>query len=158
MVSLYRDGIVHADTLEWEFLPQHITLTGEVALNGEIVVAVHKIIRVLSGSSGDQDAIVETMRYAYNAHVRGKHNIRRDDNAHPHAGHPDDFHRHEYNWQTGEDLPGSPRWIGRDGWPSLGHFILAIHDWWTANYHDLPNPSGVAELNARITVAPDSGE
>lgn len=83
MNGLYRDGVVHADTLEWEFLPAgFIRLTGEIALCGEIVVAVDKTIRGLAGNAGDADASVQTLRYAYNAHVRGHANIRRDDNAH----------------------------------------------------------------------------
>lgn len=96
--------------LRWSFSPREIFLRGEIACRGGIVVTVGKTMTV-------KEDLVQTVAYAYNAHLRGHGNILRHDNAHARPGHPDDHHRHTLDPWAEEELPGSSEWVGEAGWP-----------------------------------------
>lgn len=104
-----------------------------------------KTLEVLDSSC---DPMVQTFLYAYNANVRDHCSFLRHDNAHVHPGHPDVHHRHEFDWQTGEQTR-PPEWCGVDGWPTLGDFIAAVRDWYYAHMNELPNPETCALIGLR---------
>lgn len=151
MEQFYSSGFVCSDTLVWAAIPGALTLVGEIGCKGNIVIAVEKLIALVDrhGDPDDLDVEVQTVRYAYNASVRGHGNILRHDNIHAHPGHPDSHHRHEFDWSTGEELEGFPRWCGADGWPTLGDFIQEVSDWYWKHRDDLPEPEGVPALERR---------
>jgi Family of unknown function (DUF6516) len=132
------------DTLEFSFKPSRVEISGEISCLGDIVIAVRKTLGVLSGQG--MDAVVATNAYAYNASVRGHDNFLRYDNAHPHPEHHDDHHRHDMNWRTGEELPGSPCWVGASGWPTLTQFIEFAEEWYWEHLTQLPNAHEYAVL------------
>ncbi|MFT4040785.1 MAG: hypothetical protein QM692_21570 [Thermomicrobiales bacterium] len=76
----------------------------------------------------------------YHAGVLGKHPrpIFRYDNSHPYPGHPDAFHKHQFDPATWEQ-PDWPVWIGRENWPSLGDVLEELRQWWevTGSHLDL---------------------
>ena len=89
-------------------------------------------------------------RYAYNASVRGHGNFLRHDNAHAYPGHPDQHHRQEFDWHTGEELRGFPLWVGTEGgWPTLGDFIEEVCEWYWEHRNELPEPDAEPVLGLR---------
>jgi len=72
----------------------------------------------------------------------------RYDNWHPHGGHPDEHHKHDFDWRTGQE-PYSPRWIGVAGWPTLSEFIEEVMGWYYRNITGLPHPDAYGELGLR---------
>jgi len=160
MDELVRAGFVQRDTLSFTPVSGGFILEGEIACLGEIVITVLKFIDVVEDGERDDlaDALVQTREYNYNASVRGHGNILRHDNAHPHPKHADDHHVHEYDWKTNKQLPGSPKWVGAQGWPSLAQFIRTVHDWYCAHRDELPNPEGVPELGLRASGGSSADE
>lgn len=145
MAQLRQSGFVHADTLEWEPVHGHLVLLGEIACNGYIIVKVHKTLAVLDGEGSV--ALVQTIAYSYNAFVKGHGTFLRIDNAHAHPGHADAHHRHLQDWQTGNELPGSPFWVGADGWQTLGDFLSDVRDWYWEHRSELPKPDSVPPIS-----------
>jgi hypothetical protein len=131
--QLRASGFLLRETLVFTALPGTLTLEGEVVCKRGIVVRVYKTLEVLEGE-GD-DALVQTVRYAYNAHIAGHGTFLRVDNAHSHPGHPDAHHRHDGNWRTGEE---SVVWVGKEGWPTLGAFFAMVEDWYWEHCDELP--------------------
>jgi hypothetical protein len=151
MDHFYLSGFVCSDTLAWEAVPGALILRGEIGCKGDIVIGVFKLIAVVD-PDGDLDNFnveVQTIRYAYNAFVRGAGNLLRHDNAHAQPGHPDSHHRHEFDWQTDQELDGFPRWCGIDGWPTLGDFIEEISVWYWKHREELPRPDSEPILGLR---------
>ncbi|HEY8205977.1 MAG TPA: hypothetical protein VIG99_00755 [Myxococcaceae bacterium] len=151
MEHFYAAGFVCADSLTWEADASGVKLAGEIGCKGNIVIHVFKLIALIEPSAHPEDVnvLVQTFRYAYNASVRGHGNFLRHDNAHSYPGHPDQHHRHEFDWRTGEELPGLPHWVGTEGWPTLGDFIQEISDWYWQHRDELPEPEAVPVLDLR---------
>lgn len=91
--------------LEWTFIggrphPDLILLSGFVVCHLDVLVRVEKTLetRIIK----PQRLQVRGRWYAYNAYFAGRHNILRYDNGH--AEHPDEFHRHQYDLQTGKEI------------------------------------------------------
>lgn len=118
MERLKNSGFVYADNLEFKEVPGAVTLEGEIACLGNIVVSVLKTLDVLEGEG--LEALVQTATYSYNVRVAGKHNIFRYDNLHSH-GHPGNHHKDVYDWPTGERLPSE--WVGETSWPTLADVV-----------------------------------
>ncbi|HET6879134.1 MAG TPA: DUF6516 family protein [Pirellulales bacterium] len=142
VLGQYRDQyFVGGDAIKFErFGSRHYLMQGEIACRGNIVVAVDKILEVCDR---EPDPLVQTVRYSYNVYAKGKWNIFRYDNQHPdwrYPGHHDEHHRHAFDWDTGDELPDSPEWIGADRWPTLGEVIEEVRRWHADNYHRLPDP------------------
>lgn len=148
-------GFVGADTLSFEELAgaAGVFLSGEIACKGQIVISVEKFLAVLEGEG--PTALVQTEWYSYNVFVRGWHNILRYDNQHPrllYPGHPDPHHKHEFDWRSGEENRDSPKWVGEEGWPTLGEVIREVERWYWQNRSDLPEPDRYPEIgNAELT-------
>ncbi len=151
MEHFYSSGFVCSDTLVWEAVPGALKLTGEIGCKGNLVIGVEKLLVVLDpdGDPEDLNVEVQTVRYAYNAFVRGHGNLLRHDNIHAHPGHPDNHHRHEFDWKTDEELDGFPAWCGAGGWPTLGEFIDEVASWYWTHRAELPEPDGEPELGLR---------
>lgn len=145
----FRAGdFVGEDTMAFEFeVAGFLTITGEISCLGNIVVRVEKNLAITE--DGTPDPLVHTVDYAYNASVRGHGNILRHDNLHSYPGHNDAHHRHEFDWRTGDDLPGSPSWVGADGWPTLSEFLEDVQQWYWQHRHELPEPEKCADLELR---------
>lgn len=123
LASVRKRGFAGADSLTIDQVPGSLIMQGEISCLGGIVITVWKRLELR-----DEDPVnpmVVTVSYAYNARVVGHGDIVRDDNA-DHHNHPDRHHRHVFDWSTGEELSGSPRWVGADGWRTLGQFIDEI--------------------------------
>lgn len=137
MAQARRAGVVLSDTLEIEPYPgDRLWMHGDISCRGGIVIRVSKHLQVLGGDGGD--AMVETVRYNYNAAVRGHGTFLRHDNIHTHRGHRDAHHRHVGDWRTSEE--SRPEWVGEAGWPTLGQFIEMVDEWYWLNHHELPEP------------------
>lgn len=146
MEQFRKIGFVGDDTLEFSFSPSTIGIAGEIACRGGIVVRVDKWLDV---AEEDDDPLVQTFSYCYNAFVRGYGNILRHDNVHTHIGHTDEHHRHSFDWETSEELSDSPQWCGEEGWPTLGEFIETVERWYWTNRLALPQPDGIPVLGTR---------
>lgn len=148
MDQMRSRGFVGADNLELKSLPADIlTIVGEIACLGQIVVKVEKYLHILEGYG--EGALVRTFEYKYNAFVRSRNNILRYDNAHRHPGHGDAHHKHLFNWRTGRELPGFPQWVGESGWPTLGEVLSEVEQWYYTHREELPNPDAYPELDTR---------
>ena len=143
MESFRKRGFVGEDTLVEEWLSGELVIRGEIACKGEIVIAVEKTMLVTTPAR-DDNALVQTVSYAYNASVRGHDCILRHDNAEHYRDHADAHHRHEFDWRTGQQLV--LKWIGEDGWPTLGDFMDEIEDWYWLHREELPNPESFPQL------------
>ena len=134
-------------------IPDRYKLFGEISCKGNILITVEKRLNVVVNSP--QDPIVQTYCYAYNASVRNFHNIIRYDNQDQvfgfRAGHQDPHHVHEFDWRTGQEKRGSPFWVGRSKWITLGEFIGKVENWYWSNFCDLPNPYDYPELGLRAS-------
>ena len=127
-----------------------ILLEGEIGCLGRIVIAVVKLLNVVD-IAADNQRIVQTVQYSYNVSVRGCHTIFRYDNSHSHPGHSSSHHKHEFDWTTGEQAPGSPRCIG-DDWPLLLEVIEEARDWYYIHRATLPFPNDCADdLQSEVT-------
>lgn len=146
MAKFRAGGFVVDDTLEYEFLAGTFGIAGEIACRGGIVIRVDKTLEMAEGAD---DPLVLTFVYAYNAFVRGHGNLLRHDNAHTHPGHADEHHRHDFDWRTGEERPGSPTWVGAAGWPTLGGFIEELERWYWEHRDEFPDPDAAPRLDAR---------
>ena len=142
------EGFIAEDTLALEPLGGGIlSMTGEIACLGGIVVRVEKYLEVLAGEA--LDAYVRTFEYKYNAFVRNHNNILRYDNTHVCEGHADPHHKHMFDWKTGDSLPGFPAWVGEHGWPTLGEVMEELRGWYWENRAGLPEPDAYPELELR---------
>jgi hypothetical protein len=159
MGRLLGEGFVQSDTLCFEAAAGYVRLEGEIACMGNIVITVTKFIRVVEHAA-DGEPMVQTLTYAYNAHVRNHNTFLRVDNAHPHPGHADNHHRHRQDWRASQEteLAGSPEWIGEAGWPTLAEFVREVHDWYCAHSDHLPVPDGAPRLGLRSSAPPDGDE
>lgn len=138
-------GFVGSDTLSIKAVGRDLIFQGEVACAGLIVLQVKKLLEYVSPSVSDE---VQSFQYSYNVSARNRHNIFRYDNLHPdflYPGHPDEYHRHDFDWMTGDELPGSPSWIGTAKWPLFGDVLWEIHDWHVRHSHELNNPDEFAQ-------------
>lgn len=119
-------------------IPQ-IRLYGEIACRGKIVIRVEKYLDILENS--DNNPLVQTVSYAYNASVQGFGNIFRYDNLDDYFvsnnGHMDEHHKHNFNWVTGQQDWGGLVWVGYDNWPTLGQFIAELQIWYWENRGEL---------------------
>ncbi len=116
---------VRENHLEWDLIgdPKHpdaIFLTGTVICYRDVIVTVNKTIetRVV----GPHRFEVRGLYYAYNAHFVGRHNILRYDNGHIET--PDEFHRHQFDLTTGEQI--SVEIIPKSRVPVLGAFFTEV--------------------------------
>jgi hypothetical protein len=141
-------GFVGEDTVRF---PREIggtlAITGEISCLGDIFIRVEKNLIVID--DGTLDPLVQTVDYAYNASVRGAKSFLRHHNLHPLPGYPDPHQRHEFYWQTEEELPNSPSWVGEEGWPTLSEFIEEVEQWYWNHRDELPNPDGYAALGLK---------
>lgn len=132
MEQFKASGFVGAETLAFSNdLPGVITLEGEIACRGNIIVTVEKYLKILSGDGNN--AIVETFRYSYNVSVRNEGNIFRYDNSHDRPGHTDRHHKHEFNDDEGETIT----WIGYHSWLTLGQVLQETQEWYWLNHDSL---------------------
>jgi hypothetical protein len=132
-------------TLQWISEPGSIRLSGEIACLGDIVITVEKALEILDDAD---DPLVQTLDYSYNAHIRDHRTFLRYDNAHAHPGHSTLNHRHECDWRTEDEAPGSPACLGTD-WPTLGEVIEEVGRWRWENYDAIPNPEACPVLGLR---------
>jgi len=143
MARFVRDGIVSDHALTLDAFPGGIRMQGDIACRGGIVISVDKILDTVGE---DSEQMVQTATYSYNASIRGYNAFLRNDNAHLHPGHIDPHHRHEYDWERGDEMPGSPLWVGADRWPTLGQFIEEVDRWYWEHRDVLPDPDAEARL------------
>lgn len=149
MDGFATSGFVGEHNLGFEFEGSGVlVIEGEISCLGDIVIRVEKYLDVLEEDT--PDPLVRTYSYSYNASVRGHGNVVRYDNLHPHEGHPDEHHKHDFDWRTGDELaPVSPRWVGVAGWPTLSEFIEEVMGWYYRHLDELPNPNAYGSLGAR---------
>ncbi len=142
------EGFVSEETLEYikiEQSPFEITLKGEIACNGQILITFNKTLDILSGVG--KNPSVQTILYEYNVSVRSYGNVLRYDNSHGRSGHPDKHHKHEFNWKLNEKGEGKVTWIGEENWLTLGEVIEEVREWYEENRHELP--TGFPKLGLR---------
>ncbi len=144
------NNLIGDDTLQFTRSIRSIKLSGEIGCRGNIVIRVDKLIHVISGSG--VNALVQTRWYAYNVFVRHRFNLFRYDNQDYdflRSGHKDAHHKHIFDWQTGEELPDSPIWVGEDSWPTLGEVIQETEQWYWSNRDQLEYPDSYPDLDLR---------
>lgn len=148
MDGFAAQDFVARHNLSFEFEGSEIlSIEGEISCLGDMVIRVEKYLRVLEEDS--PDPLVQTYSYSYNASLRTFGNVMRYDNLHPHEGHRDSHHKHDFDWRTGEEFPYSPRWVGTTGWPTLSEFIEEIVGWYYRHQNELPNPDSYGEIGLR---------
>jgi hypothetical protein len=137
MEQFHREGFVESDTLEIASVGDGIfQMEGQIACLGGLLCTVEKWLETVDVSDLGNPR-VQTFSYSYNVSVAGMGNLFRYDNA-DHHGHPDQHHRHAYDWRTGTQPVDSPRWIGAAGWPTLGDVLREMSDWYWEHEGELP--------------------
>lgn len=145
---------VSRHTLNFSQYGNSIQLSGEIACLGNIVIQVQKILDVVEPpqvvrynvapllQKPAREWTVQTSEYSYNVSLQGHSNLFRYDNTDDFwvkdSNHPDKHHKHLYDWQTGRQLPDSPVWVGREGWPTLGAVIDEASDWYYEHWGQIP--------------------
>lgn len=141
-------GFIGEDSLAFDFLQAGLLkVRGEISCRGNIAIRVEKTLDVLDDETTDPQ--VQTVLYAYNASVRGYKSFLRYNNLHRVTGHKDEHHKNFFDWKTEKHLPGSPAWVGEDGWPTLGEFIEEVERWYWKHREELPKPDGYGAIDVR---------
>lgn len=155
VINRYRQDFIEHETIHFDPYPDGYLISGQIfALDG-IVITVEKFLEILGGS--DDNAIVQTRWYSYNASLQGRFNILRYDNQdedYLRPGHLDEHHKHVFDWKTGAEVQGSPFWVGHDGWPTLGDVINELQGWYYDNLSELSALSSYALLAPGIVRLP----
>jgi len=147
VMSRFEDEGAVEDHLEWTPQAGALILGGWVGCRGGFRIDVWKRVDVWEQAG---IAWARTRDYAYNV-GRGDVAILRYDSAHAHPGQNDRHHVHGFDPRTGEELNGSPRWVGGD-WPTLGEVIQEVLDLAVELHDDLTDPLAFPEQ----TGDPDS--
>jgi hypothetical protein len=142
MQAMRDAGFVDRDTIKVERYPGQLLMLGQIGCKGQIVLTVEKTLNVLNE---EVDALIQTDTYSYHAAIRNGHNILRYDNQHSWHGHVDKHHKHVFDLKTGDQIDGSPFWVGVDKWPTLGQVLRELMDWHQENYASLANPEQYSE-------------
>lgn len=125
--------IVHDGLVESVIDPRTIQIAGEIICEGGLSLFVTKYIDVLN------DGRVQTTRYRYHAQFSDAplRPILRYDNDHVYTneGHPDAFHRHEFDTLTWQAIE-PPTWVGYEDWPTLRGVLEELYDWWQEHRDD----------------------
>lgn len=148
VLANFRDsGFVYENTLDFNQEGSIIIGRGEISCLGEIVIDVYKMLSIYDLNY----RFVQTSKYSYNVFVRGYGNIFRYDNLDPpwRPNHQDSHHKHIFDWRTGTEMGGSPLWIGREKWPTLGQVLQETRDWYWENLHTLPSANSFSSLGLR---------
>lgn len=129
MQRFRRDGFVDFDDLELVPLGAgSIKLEGQIRCEGGLVCTVEKLLTIVDATDAE-NPLVQTVRFAYNVSIAGRHNLFRYDNVHGYPGHADASHRHSFDRRTGE--AEEVTWIGGE-WPTLGEVLEEMRQWyWT---------------------------
>ena len=134
----FRDSWVIDDSLEWIVEgPEYLRLRGDIQCEDGYYLHVDKLIRVKS------DHQAKALKYTYQAMWSDgfvERQIFRYDNAHPHKGHLDEYHKHTWNPLTEKEYPCAH--IGYALWPVLSEVIQELQDW--KQEHHLQLMSSVA--------------
>ncbi|MEH1918012.1 MULTISPECIES: hypothetical protein [unclassified Nostoc] len=152
VIDQFRDSLfINDHTLEFsagrrfddisdEVIPQ-IRLKGQIGCQGKILITVDKFLDILDNSGNNR--LVQTFSYSYNASVQGFGNIFRYDNLDDYfvvnSGHPDNHHRHNFNWCVNQQKWQDLTWVGYDNWPTLGKVITELQEWYWDNKDELAN-------------------
>lgn len=148
MDQFRSSGFIGEDTLAFDFIAANLLrIKGEISCRGDVVIRVEKNLVVID--DGTTDPLVQTVDYAYNASVRGENSFLRYNNLHVLPGHQDAHHKNFFDWKTEKHLPGSPEWVGVEGWPTLGEFIEEVEHWYWEHKEELPNPESYGALDVR---------
>jgi hypothetical protein len=148
MDKLRAKDFIREDSLQFTFLEAGLLkIEGEISCRGNIAVRVEKTLIVLEDEA--TDPLVQTILYAYNASVRGHKSFLRYNNLHRLPGHKDDHHKNFFDWKTEEHLPGSPAWVGENGWPTLGEYIEEVEQWYWRHREELPAPDKYGAIDVR---------
>jgi hypothetical protein len=136
--NFVSEGFIGEHTLWFESSKSGlIYLKGEIACPGQILIATEKTLKPIQGSG--ESRLVQTVRYQYNVSVRGEGNVFRYDNLHSRPGHPDDHHRHDFDWKRpSEKGEGKVTWVGECGWPTMDEVIEEAKVWYLKNKTELP--------------------
>lgn len=134
MQRYLREGFVLTENLRFEHLGNgFVALVGTIDCLGGVVLEVEKLLRVLDGEGAD--ALVQTQRYTYHAHVAGLGNILRYDSPHP--DHNKFHHVHRYPFPAdGADEVIELNW---EQVPTLGEVIEELREWVYAQWEFLPS-------------------
>jgi hypothetical protein len=123
----FTDHFVERDTLEIKTTATTVLWSGVLYCREGIEIQVEKRQRAWMRSGRRW---VETIEYSYHVMTRAEDGVRglfRYDNAHPHPGHPDAHHRHDFGVDGRDEMV---RWVGEAGWPTLGDVIEEAYEWW----------------------------
>ncbi len=124
----------------------------EVGCLGEIVIYVRKFLEILGEGPAPRNPSIETRWYSYHVYIRNWRSVFRYDNEDPEymrGGHQDEHHKHVYDLKTGDEVSGSPKWIGADNWPHFHEVIEEAKKWYWGNHKLLPNPEAFPQLGVK---------
>jgi len=123
----FADHFLERDTLEINTTSTTVVWSGVLYCRGGIEIKVARQQRTWMRSGRRW---VETIEYSYHVMTKaedGVHGLFRYDNAHPHPGHPDAHHRHDFGVDGEHEVI---RWVGEASWPTLGDVIEEAYEWW----------------------------
>jgi hypothetical protein len=109
------DPFVVGDELDYQDSPEAGEVSGDIFCHGNIVVNMHKHLKIRTVGRGRRQA--RTTRYSYNARYEDGGVILRYDNSYRHPGHPTAHHKHEFH---GDDETITH--VGAD-WPHLSEVL-----------------------------------
>ncbi len=153
VLQKFKDrGFVGEDTLELDIYGSDLYMVGELGCLGNIVIRVEKKLEFVE-SPEEKNPAIQTVYYSYNVSIRNEHNIFRYDNQDEdfsfRSGHSDEHHKHLYDLHNGEEVDGSPIWIGAHAWPTLGQTIEEAEIWYWMNKESLRKPDEYPILGLR---------
>ena len=121
---------------ELAFLPYGqglFVITGDVRCLGRIILRVAKVLHVVGGD--ENNPLVQTVAYSYNAFVEGVGNILRYDSPHAEEHRPV-HHVHRYDVLNG-DVEGTVDEVPEDLWPTIGEVMAELESFYYENFNKL---------------------
>lgn len=143
--KFYNNGFVGSDDIRIDRRLLGVLMGGCIFCRGGIRITVEKLLQFCDEAT--YPGCVATSWYAYNVSLESTGNIFRYDNQDQEpwrSGHGDIHHCHRFDWRTGEEISGSPFWVGVHRWPTLGEVIEEAQSWYWEHRQDLPNPDEYA--------------
>jgi len=140
ILGQFRDNdFVESDSLEIERFYDSIVHSGEIALQGRLVLTVVENFSLATGV--DDSIVIVPDRYSYNLTLRGHNNVFRFDNSHPEFIHPglsSEHQKHLFDWRTGRELPDSP--VSSQGHPAIHDVLCDAREWHGNHFGEIPHP------------------
>lgn len=108
------DSTLEFEFFEWEDYV-YLWIHGDITCKNNVTLRVDKILETRQVARGRIQ--VRGIYYCYNAHVKGRNNVLRYDNAHVYDG----YHKHVFDADTGKQINREP--LTRSQFPTIADVL-----------------------------------